>query len=401
MSTNVVYIWGSEMLVMTAGLAVQSVTFESAPPVSRWNALLAAAGSDMVFLTRQYQEAWWQAFGADADCCCTLHILTLTEGDNLVGLAPFYLARAQPGDVQEEAARRPGTARVQARARQAGAAEPDAPMPPVPARGERVVRLVGGVAVTDYLDIIVPPEQAEAAWRAVLAYWADRREEWDVLDLHSLPPGSPARTLVPRLAAEWGWSCWTEIEETCPVVQLPADWEAYQATLDKKARHELRRKLRRAEGAPTPLTWRLVKDPAKLTAAMDEFIALHRRSDAAKAVFMDPRMEAFFHSLIPALAATGWLELALLDVGDRPVAAYLSFEYGGRIYLYNSGYDPEFSDLSAGFVLLAHRIAAAIAAGVPCFDFLRGDERYKYELGGADHFLHRVLVRPGGGSGAA
>lgn len=385
------------MPVMTAGLTVRSVTFESAPPAARWNALLATAGSDVVFLTRQYQEAWWHAFGA-ADCCCTLHILTLTEGDNLVGLAPFYLARVTPADAQEEAARRLDTARVQARARrQAGAEDaPEAPVLPAPAVGERVVRLVGGVAVTDYLDIIAPPAQAEAAWRAVLAYWAERRAEWDVLDLHSLPPGSPARTLVPRLAAEYGWACWTEIEETCPVVQLPADWEAYQAALDKKARHELRRKLRRAEGAPTSPTWRLVKDPAALPAAMDEFIALHRRSDAAKAVFMDPRMEAFFRSLIPALAATGWLELAVLDVGDRPAAAYLSFEYGGRIYLYNSGYDPEFSDLSAGFVLLAHRIGAAVAAGVSCFDFLRGDERYKYELGGADHFLYRVLLRPDG-----
>jgi CelD/BcsL family acetyltransferase involved in cellulose biosynthesis len=387
------------MPVMTAGLSVQSVTFESAPPADQWNALLAASGSDVLFLTRQYQEAWWRAFGAEAGCCCcTLHILTLTEGDNLVGLAPFYLARVTPADALEEAARRPATTRVQARARrQTGDPEPpESPALPVPTEGERVVRLVGGVAVTDYLDIIAPPEQAEAAWRAVLAYWADRRGEWDVLDLHSLPPGSPARSLAPRLAAEYGWVCGTEIEETCPVVQLPADWEAYQAALDKKARHELRRKLRRAEAAPTPPTWRLVKDPAALPAAMDEFIALHRRSDAAKAVFMDPRMEAFFHSLIPALAGTGWLELALLDVGDRPAAAYLSFEYGGRIYLYNSGYDPEFSDLSAGFVLLARRLAAAVEAGVPCFDFLRGDERYKYELGGADHFLHRVLLRPGG-----
>ena len=38
---------------------------------------------------------------------------------------------------------------------------------PVPGAGERVLRLIGGVAVTDYLDIIAAPAQMEAAWRAI------------------------------------------------------------------------------------------------------------------------------------------------------------------------------------------------------------------------------------------
>ena len=372
---------------MTADLHVQVHTFETAPTTAQWNALLARSSSNLIFLTRSYQEAWWRAFGPSADCSCPSRILALSEGDNLVGLAPFYLAPLHPADVTEEAERRPGALRAQARAGQASGALP------VPGTGERVVRLIGGVAVTDYLDIIAPPALMEAAWRAILGYWAAHADEWDAIDLRSLPAESPSRRIVPRLAAERGWHSWCEVEETCPALALPADWDTYLAGLGKKDRHELRRKLRKAESAPMPITWRLVKDAAALPAAVDTFIALHQRSSADKADFMDAAMVGFFRSLPAVLGELGWLEVALLDVAGEPAAAYLSFDYGGRIYLYNSGYEPRFGEWSTGLVLLARRIQAAIAAGVPCFDFLRGDERYKYDLGGADHFVYRVLVR--------
>jgi CelD/BcsL family acetyltransferase involved in cellulose biosynthesis len=375
---------------MAVDLCVEAHTFDTAPTTAPWNTLLAQSSSNLVFLTRQYQEAWWRAFGVGTDCPCTAHILALSEGDNLVGLAPFYLAPLRPADVAEDAARRPGMIRAQAKA---GQLIPEEAPLPTPQTGERVVRLIGGVAVTDYLDIIAPSAQMEAAWQAILDYWANHADAWDVLDLRSLPPESPSRRIVARLAAERGWASWSEVEETCPALALPADWEAYLARLDKKDRHELRRKLRKADGAPVPITWRLVTEAAALPAAVETFITLHQQSSQDKADFMDAQMITFFHNLPAVLGETGWLEVALLDVDGTPAAAYLSFNYAGRIYLYNSGYDLRFAEWSTGLVLLAQRIQAAIAAGVPCFDFLRGDERYKYDLGGADHFIHRVLVR--------
>ena len=388
---------------MSSPLDVKPLDFASAPPAAEWNALLARGMTDVVFLTREYQEAWWQSLGANQDGCCRLTILGLYEGGSLVGLAPFYLAPVRPADLVEEAERRVESTRVQAFARhdaRAGHAPPPAEPAiaasalPVPAAGERMVRLGGGVAVTDYLDLICPPDRARAAWRAVLDYWAARAEEWDVIDLHSLPPKSPSRAIVLEEAQARAWEAWSEIEETCPALKLPAhDWEAYLSHLSKKDRHELRRKMRRAESAPEPPAWRLVTDPAALPAALDEFIALHKRSGAAKAAFMGPLMEDFFHRLLTGMAHTDWPEIALLDLAGTPVAAYLSFNYHGRIYLYNSGYDPAHHDLGTGFVLLVHRIAAAVEAGTPAFDFLRGDERYKYNLGGHDHYLHRVVVR--------
>jgi CelD/BcsL family acetyltransferase involved in cellulose biosynthesis len=97
--------------------------------------------------------------------------------------------------------------------------------------------------------------------------------------------------------------------------------------------------------------------------------------------------------LLTALGPTGRLEVATLYADDRPVAAYLSFREAARLLLYNSGYDPRYGDYSAGFALLVYRIRQAIEEGVQTFDFLRGDERYKYDLGAQDQFIYRVIIR--------
>ena len=63
------------------------------------------------------------------------------------------------------------------------------------------------------------------------------------------------------------------------------------------------------------------------------------------------------------------------------MASFLCIEYGGSVGLYNSGFDPAHARLAPGIVLLAHLIRDAIERGVPVFDFLRGEESYKYDFG--------------------
>jgi CelD/BcsL family acetyltransferase involved in cellulose biosynthesis len=90
---------------------------------------------------------------------------------------------------------------------------------------------------------------------------------------------------------------------------------------------------------------------------------------------------------------TGWLDLAIMEIDKQPAAAYFSYNYRKRIYLYNSGYDPKFGSYSAGIALLAYRIHKAINQGCEYFDFLRGDEPYKYDFGAQQSHVYRALLR--------
>jgi CelD/BcsL family acetyltransferase involved in cellulose biosynthesis len=55
--------------------------------------------------------------------------------------------------------------------------------------------------------------------------------------------------------------------------------------------------------------------------------------------------------------------------------------------------DPDARELSPGVVLVERLIRRALERGQRRFDFLRGDESYKYEWGGADEPIQRLLVR--------
>lgn len=96
------------------------------------------------------------------------------------------------------------------------------------------------------------------------------------------------------------------------------------------------------------------------------------------------------------MQAGGRLRLFFLTINGEKAAALFAFEFDRRLWLYNSGYDPEaHAQLSPGWVLLAYVIQYAIAGGCPpvFFYFMQGNEEYKYRFGSHDYKVMRVIVR--------
>jgi CelD/BcsL family acetyltransferase involved in cellulose biosynthesis len=261
-------------------------------------------------------------------------------------------------------------------------------LPLVEITPERLL-LAGGADVSDYLDLLARRGEETEAWAALLDARAASRAVWE---LHAVPAASPTVTAVPALAAAAGLVARAPVEERCPVTALPESWDAFLAALPKKHRHELTRKLRRFEREIPAgrIVWETT--PSGIEGRLDGFLALHRASRTGKAKFMDARMERFFRRVIVALAARGAARLALLDAADGPIAAYVTLEWEDTVGLYNSGFAPEYSALSPGLVLLAGVVLDAIERGRRRFDFLRGEERYKYELGPSPEDVHAVTI---------
>ena len=141
------------------------------------------------------------------------------------------------------------------------------------------------------------------------------------------------------------------------------------------------------------LSFRVARTREDLSRDFPAFVALHRKSHAGKRKFMDDRMEAFFREMAEAFFEAGWLRLAFLSAGREDVAAAFQLAWRGTLLLYHSGFDPARRDASPGLVLLARCIEDAIRLGMREYDFLRGRERYKYDLGGRDRIVCRATVR--------
>ncbi len=319
---------------------------------AEWNELLARSYANSVFTTWEWQTTWWDAYQPGQ-----LWIITCRNDDGrLLGIAPWF--------IQEH-----------------------------PQLG-RVVRTVGCVEVTDYLDVIIDRDCITLVLDALANYLVEQRDKFDVIDLCNLPESSPTPEMFPIYLQQHGFQVQVEQQEVCPIIKLPNSFEEYIASLGKKYRHELRRKIRRAEGN-AQIDWYIVGPEHDLEAELNRFTDMMASSDPAKAEFLqDEQNMAFFKAMARVMLDAGWLQLNFLTVNGEPAAAYLNFDYGNRILVYNSGlYPEEFGHLSPGIVLLARNIRHAIEQGREEFDFLRGNEVYKYHMGGVDTAVFMLQAR--------
>ena len=242
-------------------------------------------------------------------------------------------------------------------------------------RSEDRLRFVGSPDLTDYHS---PLGTGVADLVEALA---TEVPSGTVFDLDSLPLEA-AKPLVAGLEAA-GLAVETVDDGVTAVLELPDDFGEYLRKIGKKQRHEVRRKRRRFEEAVGPVVLETHHGPGW---AFDEFVRLHRSAPGAKGGFMTPDREEFFRSLA---ATPGW-RIDLLRRGDRALACSFAFSDQEGIYLYNGSYDPDWAEASPGVVLLTSLIEQSIVEGLRRFDFLKGDEEYKFRLGAEPRGLYRV-----------
>jgi CelD/BcsL family acetyltransferase involved in cellulose biosynthesis len=321
--------------------AVRAETFDGV--AAEWEKVLPSCSTNTIFVTPWWQRVWWRHFGAGSE----LRLLSLHDNGTTLGIAPLMLR-------------------------------------------EGVLSFLGGTDLFDYHDFLVPQGGEASFYGALFDYLSIM--DWHTIDLTSLPQESPSLQCIPALAEKMGYSVEVRDEDVAPIASLPPTWEEYLESLSKKDRHELRRKFRRLETAGAICQY-VCDSPQTHPDCMRDFIRLHRASSPEKAEYMTPQREGFFIDAAVELGARGQFKLAFLELDGVRVASCISFDYLDSYLLYNSGYDPRYSRLSVGFVNKALAIKDAIEAGKRTFDFLRGAERYKYDLGAKDHAVYQLVVR--------
>lgn len=307
-----------------------------------WWGLLSRSTANSFFLSPLFQETWWKHFGREG-----LSIVTLRDqNQKLVALAPFILQ-------------------------------------------SKNLTLIGGEEIADYLDVVVQQEDFEINSRRL---WETIENlGWQTIRLLPLPGSSPSLNFLPVLAKEKNWMVIKKIKNSVFSLKLPTTWEEHLKSLDRKDRHEIRRKIKRIE-AEGKVEFYKTEIRQKLNTDLDTFFKLHRQSRKDKADFMDPKMESFFRDLADKLFSEGLLSLSFLILNDQPVATEFSIYWQRNLLIYNSGYDRSFAALSPGLVLAGHLIRESIEKGLSKFDFMQGPERYKKDLGGKEEYVYALEI---------
>jgi CelD/BcsL family acetyltransferase involved in cellulose biosynthesis len=324
------------------------------PLAADWNLLLAESVTHIPFLRYEYISAWWETRGGGEWPESDLAVVTARQDGRLAGIAPLFLSRSRDG---------------------------------LPA-----LFLLGSVEISDYLDILARPADLSDFIGGLLDFIAQPGLlDWRLLDWHNLPEASPTLPVLKAEVEKRGWTYAQEQTYHVPSIPLTGDFETYLAGIDKKQRHEIRRKMRRAEDCGRNVRWYIVEDGASLETEVEAFLDL-MADDPEKAAFLTLAMRTQMRLACRAAFENGWLQLAFLEVDGQKAAGYLNFDYLNRIWVYNSGLDRRFMDLSAGWVLLGYLLKWANEHNRSEFDFMRGNEDYKYRFGGVDGFVVRAKV---------
>ena len=308
-----------------------------------WQNLLSDSDTDTLFITHQWQRVWWDQFGDGAE----MLLLGFKDDTSLEGIAPL--------------SRRNGT-----------------------------ISFIGGKDWCDYNDFPVLRGAERRFYPSLVDHLEG--EAWETLKLSSLREGSPTLEYLPGLARQHGYLVQVLEEGVSPGVDLPSTWDMFLQGLSKKDRHEIRRKMRRIDSMGEDFRWYKLSEPGEVESNLEDFIALMKFGREDKRSFLTPPRESFFRNISIEMARECIFKLFFLEFKGERVAAVICFDYGRSRLLYNSGFNPAFGYYSVGLVLKALCIKDAIEEGKSYFDFLRGAEPYKYDLGGKDRTLYEMVV---------
>ena len=317
-----------------------------------WNDLVQGSVSDNPFLRYEYQRAWWEHRGGGEWANAQLVLVTAREDEKLIGIAPLFISEYD---------------------------------------GQSALLLNGSIEISDYLDLIVRMDDHAHFITGLLDFLASSlADSWRGLDWYNLPDSSPTLAALKAESESRGWVHLEEMYRPTPRIALNGDFDEYLSRVEKKQRHEIRRKMRRAIESERGGRW-FISDMADPEAEIDSFLKLMEQ-DQGKASFLQEPMRTQMRDVIRTAHENGWLWLAFLEADGQRIAAALNFDYENKLWGYNAGVNRDFMDLSPGWVLLGYVLEWCCQNGRYEFDFMRGDEDYKYRFGGVNKYVMRAKL---------
>jgi len=324
-----------------------------------WDELLAASLADSFFLTWEWLYAWWTHLAGDR----RLFLLVARQGGRLVAIAPLSL-----------------------RARRVAGVLP-----------LRSVEFLGADRLSsDYLDVIVRRGWEADAIPALAQYLADARL---ALELASVRRAGCAAAALSRALTQRRWRMLETPTAVCPFIDLSGHtWESYLGTLESKPRNDF---LRLLKNLTKKFSVRL--EPASSEPQRREFmvhlVRLHNlrwQNLGGSDALHTADLVAFHDEVSRVTLERGWLRLFVLWLDGQPVASLYGFRYGRTFYFVQTGFDPAYGRHAVGLITVGLTIKSAIAEGAEEYDFLRGDEAYKFRWAREVRHLATLEVYPRG-----
>lgn len=311
---------------------------------TEWNRVLDHAGAT-VFQTYEWQRTWWKYFATSRD---GLNILLFQYENTIVGIAPLYKRHMSFFGLL-------GTVHVQCI----------------------------GHGLSDYLDFIIQPGHEQMVYSALALHLRASAHDWDVLDIEDVNEKSTLIKFLPGVLENHGIHYYQYQGNVCPAITLPVSEELLMEGLGSSANYNFKRKSKRLHQNFKAEVHAIQHETDDIKNSIETFAKIHGErwtSLGYPSAFDNESHRAFHVEFSKKFARRGWLRMFFLYVNGKPTAVNYSFNYNKRIYMYHSNaYGPEgVMKCSPGLIIRNIAMVEGIREGMRTFDFLRGDESYKY-----------------------
>jgi CelD/BcsL family acetyltransferase involved in cellulose biosynthesis len=336
---------GSSSVKTALRYSIEKITTEKefANLEADWNRLSETAGQPNVFMTFDWFRAWNQRFTQENPNGRCPNVLVLKKDSAVVGISPLISRKVSRFGF-----------------------------------GARKLEFVGMEA--DYNDLVLgddPTRQSEA----IVEFLAQTQDEWDLVNLRDIRETGHTIALIEKALSHAGLTYHVMAEqERCPYLPIDAPWAVMLRKFSPHPRHNLRTQQNRLDRMSAQgLRVRIIENPQDEHRLLEELIALDRQKHVhgEHSQSFIAKYPEVFQSLFDTLGPGGWVYVALMELGDRPLGSLMGFRCGKNLWAYHTAYDRSFSRLSVGTMLVNAVLDYGFSHGYNEYDFLRGEEPYK------------------------
>ncbi|MBN2312743.1 MAG: GNAT family N-acetyltransferase [Sedimentisphaerales bacterium] len=307
-----------------------------------WNALLSQAADANAQLTHEWLSSCWEIFSDRKK----LSLITVNDGSKIVGIAPLTIATV------------------------------------IDKAGMTLKKLTFvGDGLTDYHDLLTADEKREEILRILIEFIVEGKKDWDVIHFRNVRGDSPNLPILRNILTETSFRFMERINIRSPYISIDRDWTDYYSTLGKNIRSDVRRrsnvlaKLGKAEF----VRLHKVNDVTDTLHMIKSIHVKYRKAKGDVSWYTNEKRFRFASLIVKRFGDRKWLDIVFLKLNDQIIAYYLGFVYGNIVYFWNTGFDPDFSKVGPGKLLLHFWIKDSFAKGYSQFDFMVGEESYKLQ----------------------
>ena len=302
-----------------------------------WNKLLIETPSSNVFLRWEWIYAWIQTY---INKNRKTFIILVYNKNDLIGIAPWYIRQIKnKGFVIKQ------------------------------------IEFLGSPeTASDYLDVLIKKGKEKEVTNSIYDYIMNEASSlWDVIRLRDISSNSLFLLYLSNRLKEEGKYIEISNESYCPIVLLPETYEGYLTSLSSNRREQFRRhqRLLQREGNVKHITYQYPGNEATL----DEFIKFYEE----KSNYYNASIENFLKSLSLHGNTENLIQIDYLTLNNQKLAGLLHLRNNDTLSMYLMVTDKTFNPkISIGNILVGLCIKNAIVQKIAVYDFLKGDEAYKF-----------------------